>query len=304
MKIRYLQQHQIDCTRWNACIERSLAPKAYALSQCLNALSKWDALVLGDYEAVWPLPWKQKWGIKYIWQPPFLQQLGLFSSKAEHYENCSIWLRSIPRSFFLADMQLNQRMQCKHMNGIANERNNFLLALNQPYEEIRSGYDNRHRSRLNKIERENLLKLNAHPLSAAEAVDFFSRYQGRLDPRLDIHFYKSITQLMVRSPELFEIHSCWLEKELCGIAILLKDEHRLYLIMSSPNKIGRHLNSQLFILDQVIRKYSQKGTHMLDFEGSDIPDVAHFYAKFGAEKEAYKEIRWRNPLLKLMRCKK
>lgn len=304
MKIRHLQNFQIDCIRWNECIEHSLSPKAYALSQCLNALSNWDALVLGDYEAVWPLPWKKKWGIKYIWQPPFLQQLGLFSSEVKHYENCSFWLQAIPRSFFLADMQLNHRMQCKQWSGDIIERNNFILALNRPYQEIRNAYDNRHRSRLNKIEKEGVIKLNAHSLSVKEAVDFFSRYQGRLDPRLTIHFYDAITQLIEGYPHLFEVHSCWLENELCGIAIFLKDEHRLYLIMSSPSQIGRHLNSQLFIIDQVIRKYSQQGTFLLDFEGSDIPDVKHFYAKFGAVSEPYTQIRLRNPLLEMIGWKR
>jgi hypothetical protein len=38
----------------------------------------WDALIWGDYEFVMPLTPKRKWGITYLYQPTFCQQLGIF----------------------------------------------------------------------------------------------------------------------------------------------------------------------------------------------------------------------------------
>ena len=38
----------------------------------------WDALVLGDYEAVMPLTWNKKWNISYLYQPPFTASLASF----------------------------------------------------------------------------------------------------------------------------------------------------------------------------------------------------------------------------------
>lgn len=37
----------------------------------------WDALVLNDYEAVMPLTWNKKYGICYLYQPPFTACLGI-----------------------------------------------------------------------------------------------------------------------------------------------------------------------------------------------------------------------------------
>ena len=41
----------------------------------------WDGLILNDYEAVMPVTWNQKWGIKYLHQPALTPQLGIFSSQ-------------------------------------------------------------------------------------------------------------------------------------------------------------------------------------------------------------------------------
>jgi hypothetical protein len=47
----------------------------------------WDALVWGDYEFVMPLPVRKKWGIQYVYQPLFCQQLGIFPKPSN-------WLRN------------------------------------------------------------------------------------------------------------------------------------------------------------------------------------------------------------------
>ncbi|MBS1975692.1 MAG: hypothetical protein JST13_15195, partial [Bacteroidetes bacterium] len=79
--IHYLQQHEIDKTRWDACISSSANGLIYACSSYLDTMSKnWDALVLRDYEAVMPLTWNKKYGVYYLYQPAFTASLGIFGN--------------------------------------------------------------------------------------------------------------------------------------------------------------------------------------------------------------------------------
>ena len=71
MIIKRIKHHQIDFVKWDLAIEKSSAPLIYGYAWYLNTITsnQWDALVVGDYEAVFPMPWKKKFGIKYIYQP-------------------------------------------------------------------------------------------------------------------------------------------------------------------------------------------------------------------------------------------
>jgi hypothetical protein len=80
--IRYLKRQEIDPVKWDACIDGASNGLIYAYSFYLDHMAaQWDALVWNDYDAVMPLTWNKKWGIKYLYQPPLTQQLGVFIKK-------------------------------------------------------------------------------------------------------------------------------------------------------------------------------------------------------------------------------
>jgi hypothetical protein len=81
--LKYLKRNDIDPVLWNACIESNEYYIPYARFEYLDALcnGSWGALVKGRYEAVFPLPYRKKWGlIPYVYQPVFCQQLGVFGN--------------------------------------------------------------------------------------------------------------------------------------------------------------------------------------------------------------------------------
>ena len=79
MAIQYVPYQHIDKRKWDACIDNAGNGLIYGCSFYLDAMAKhWDALVLGDYEAVMPLTWNKKYGIHYLYQPFFTSSLGLF----------------------------------------------------------------------------------------------------------------------------------------------------------------------------------------------------------------------------------
>ena len=81
--IRFLNRGEIDLEKWDRCIQDAPNGIIYARSFYLDAMAKnWSALVSGDYDMVMPLTWNRKYGFRYLYQPAFTAQLGLFSIRA------------------------------------------------------------------------------------------------------------------------------------------------------------------------------------------------------------------------------
>jgi hypothetical protein len=107
MSIKYLKHEQIDPEKWNAAVLSSETPLFYALFGYLDCVTenRWDALIFNEYEAVFPLPYKKKWGLKYLVQPVFCQQLGAFGSNKS--VTTGDFLRAIPKGFLRVRLNLN-----------------------------------------------------------------------------------------------------------------------------------------------------------------------------------------------------
>ena len=61
--INYIEHKDIDFKKWDSCVANSLNRLIYGFSWYLDVVcNDWDALVYNDYEAVFPLPKRKKWG--------------------------------------------------------------------------------------------------------------------------------------------------------------------------------------------------------------------------------------------------
>ena len=114
--ILYLTHSEIDKTKWDACIDTAGNGLIYAYSFYLDHMANhWNALVLSkglhsenDYEAVMPLTWNKKYGIRYLYQPFLTAQLGVFGKKIIE-DQVSSFIKSIPASFRFIDISLNNK---------------------------------------------------------------------------------------------------------------------------------------------------------------------------------------------------
>ena len=81
--ITYIKRKDLEVEKYDACIENSLQSRVYAFSWYLDIVAdNWDVLVLDDYKAVMPIPWKKKYFIRYVHPPLWLLELGVFSLDA------------------------------------------------------------------------------------------------------------------------------------------------------------------------------------------------------------------------------
>ena len=138
--IKYLKHHQIDQKKWDVCIRKAVNGNIYACSWYLDLVHDgWEALVENDYERVMPLTAGKKFGVSYLFQPYFTQQLGVFSSSKLNPEIVQTFIQSIPAHFKFVEINLNSFN--KISNGSAFLLNkNYILDLINPYEKILKKY--------------------------------------------------------------------------------------------------------------------------------------------------------------------
>jgi len=269
---------------WDACILRSCRPLVYAGSTYLNAIcnQNWDALVYGDYEAVFPLPVKRKWGIGIVYQPFFCQQLGLFAPKGFPLGYAD-FLNAIPRRFLKVGLHLNPEFS---LPDTVIQRCNLLLDLNRPYENINEGY--------NTDARKNLRKCSDAGISVESCTDFgaaialYREVWGPLNLVLKAFHYQSFENAC-KALQLTDDALCFRAVQgdkVLAYAIFLLSPKYLHYVCAAPTPEGRKLGVMHAVIDHIAKTKTLQG-FSLDFEGSEIPEVAAFYKKFGAMEERY-----------------
>lgn len=284
--IRHLTRNQVDTTKWDQCVQAAPNGLIYAYTFYLDHMAAhWDALVWGDYDAVMPLPWKKKWGIKYLYWVPFTQQMGVFSVREPAALLVPHFLQEVHRHFKYGEVFLNY-----DNTGVASAavHTNFILPLQAEYAEIRKGYKTDFiKKNLDKINEASLYY--EHVLEPATALQAYKQaYQDKIGVIRPAE-YQQFEQLAGVAQQQGAVllrgvkgkDGNWL-----ATALLLKKNNRLHLLLSTTSPDGRKVFANHFLMDQLIREFAGSGI-VFDFEGSDIPGIAHFYKGFGSINQPY-----------------
>jgi len=151
--IKYRKHGEIDYDKWDRCIKSASNSRIYATSWYLDRTAIiWDALVRGDYEFVMPLPAGKKYGIRYIYQPVFSQQLGIFP--APDNKIAAHFFSEIRKRFRYAIIHLNSENPDPGISetGYFTVRNNFLLFVNKGYQAVFENYSKNTKRNLTRAE--------------------------------------------------------------------------------------------------------------------------------------------------------
>lgn len=290
--IRFLEQEEIDTQAWDYCINHSAHPVVYAYSWYLdNICDTWGALVLNEYEAVFPLPYAKKFGVFYVYQPYFCQQLGLFSRVPAGDDLLRDFLNAIPNRFKLIDLAINKRpIDIKNLKW--KERANYRLDLVNPYEDLISNFTTMHRRNIRKSYKNDLSI--AEQVDSASIISLYRKYYGNTTPGIiDIHF-TYLNRLLANAYGRAQIVCPAVIGEgnrIVAGGIFLSDRNAIYYMLGAGAPDAKNLGAMYALIDYVIRKYASSGL-ILDFEGSDMPGIAQFFEGFGSTKTSYYQIRW------------
>jgi hypothetical protein len=279
----YTERHNIDHLKWDKAIEEAANGNVYAKSFLLDLMSpNWSALIMNDYEMVMPLTWRKKYGISYLYQPPFLQQLGVFGNKIR--DHVPEFLHMAKNQFPFAEIQLNHQ----HADADGAPKQNFFIDLNRSYSDLAASYAPVHQKNLKRAANASLHYVSSHRYKAAIELNY-SLYGQKSG--LQIHAYKQLDVLAQQNPSQVLVREVWQEQECQASAFCLKDHRRIYFLLSAVTPAGKKSQANHFLVDQLIHEFSGRPV-ILDFEGSDIAGIAAFYKGFGAVNEPYYFCKW------------
>lgn len=290
--IYHLKHHEIDFEKWDKIASKQFVP--YSYSWYLNSVSpNWEALVLNNYEAIMPLTCKKKWGIDYLAQPYFTQQLGIFG------ENISIqiieqFIDEITNRYRYIDINLNEKNSLYLINNKNTfHQTNILLELNKHYEILHKNFSENTKRMIKKAEKSGLrIEVTENH---ENLINLFKKNKGKNLKHLDNQAYQTLNNLISNSQKFInvQIKSIYQENNLLGGAIFLKFNHRLIFFFSAIGDKGKELGAMHYLIANTIKEYSQQNL-ILDFEGSNNVNLARFYKSFGSKEIVYLRLKKNN----------
>ena len=292
MNIKYLSNHQIDKIRWDKIVDAAPNGRIYGYSWYLDCLADdWGALVSDDYEYIFPLPFRKKYGIYCVVNPFFVQQLAIYSTNQVSSNVYAEFIKAIPFRFRYINisLSLDEDIPDNKVETIK-RRTNFVLDINRPYSEIYAGYRKDNKGRLKK----------SFPFTFAESSNYEQMIAnhiqsvGALFPQVKTHDYNkfcdALREAQKRDCLKAYILADFLTGETLATGLFPTSHGRAYNIMSSQSEKGKQLMAHHFLIDCFIRAHHQQ-INIFDFEGSDIAGVAEFFKKWGGVEEYYTHVQ-------------
>jgi len=293
--IRYITHNELDKSKWDNCIETASNGIVFAYSWYLDAVcDNWDALVLNEYEAVFPITKKSKFGLNYFFNPIFALQLGVFSNQKITTGLVNQFLEAIPKKLKLVDIQLNFGNSVKNqLFEVSNKKCQF-IDLSSSYEEISKKYSTNLKRNLSKAIKQNCEIVLS--LETENVIKLFKENRGETLKEMKDEQYKRLHSLLIelKQRKLGKIYECWLEHELVASACFSITNDRIIYIKGGSTPKGREVGAMHMIMDEVIHLNSNS-KFIFDFGGSSIEQVARFNHSFGATDYEYQRL-YRNNL--------
>lgn len=288
--IQYRSRNEIDTAKWNDCITRSANGLIYTYSFYLDRMAKnWDALILNDYEVVMPLPWNKKYGIAYLYQPFLTAQLGIFGNQI-FPSLIDRFLATIPSKFKYWDFYLNHGNVFRLEKFKLYQRSNYILNLNKPYQELSANYRENITRNIKKSEQVGCIPDKGFDVE--KVIDLAVQQMKSYGPesKENVERFRSLYRdLHTRQQAIcYGIFSA--RNQLLSSCVFFFSHNRAYYILVGNHPDGRTIGASHALIDAFVKDHAGKDI-ILDFEGSDIRNLAFFYSSFGAVEEKFAGIK-------------
>jgi hypothetical protein len=287
--IVYLKHDEIDKQQWDACISASPGCKPYSFSWYLDIMSPgWEALVDDDYDSVFPVPARERFGIKYIATPIFLQQLGAFSPDKSAENAIDEFLDYMPEFYRLVDLCVGQNVNYKGYS--VTEKINYELDLSKPYDILCEKFE--HACRRN-IEKSQRIKLRiVEDIAPLDLIEMFIRMKEEVAANIRQRDFTRLQTLMEYCIKTGKGSIRGVRDKSGKIifgqfVISIAGQINLLFGVNTPESREKRIN--YYFINEIIRESAGRKI-ILDFAGSSIPSVGTFMSSFGSVSKPYYRI--------------
>ena len=287
--IQIIPSAEIDTDKWDNCVTNNANGLIYSTYHYLNAIAdNWHGLIINDYKAVMALPWRKKWGIKYIYTPPFMQQSGLTGN----HDNEDV-LKALNKFSSYITYNFNYSNQQLIKDIAFTEHTNLILPLFSTVDDIQRIYS--------KSLQRNLQKAITNGVTVVagnytESIEWYKRFQGNKMEHVKDSDYVHLNNILCYLNDKGNLickNALNANCDIIATIVCLKDNRRIYNLLPSSSDEGKELSAMHVLLNNIITEYADTKL-IFDFEGSDIPGVQQFYKQFGSVNEPYYRIHQNN----------
>lgn len=311
--IIHLKHSNIDKQKWNKVVEKSYLTRVYLFSWYLDIVSpNWEALVSDDeYSSFFPLPVKHKFGIKYLVQPLFVQQLGAFGQQYDENFLCECCVY-IKKHYLYSNINYNElcfrwlnnsdiHYQTKNniiLNIISDadnlNENHSVSDANLLYEQVRKNYHENAKRNISKFAKSDcFIEYSVGKFSSI--IDLYRKNNTK--HRLTEQHYVVIEKLVKEAvlQDRLSVVTAVRGNEIVAGAIFLRSARTWTYIFSGNSDYGKTIGAAAAIIDAFIKANITK-IDIIDFEGSNDANLAHFYLGFGGETACYANVLRKGPV--------
>lgn len=284
LKLRKVKRKALDLNKYSKAIDEAINHRIYAEYWYLDALTdkKWECWIYSDYEAVMPVPLQYIFGIKFVTQPIYCQQLGVFYKEEisdELFETFEKKLHKYRVRAYHFNEENTERYQPK-----GEKRVNQLVDLNHNYEEIQQKFG---KDRLKDIRRNEKLNLTLEEsLDLDTFLNLRDKYYNDLNQYSDNRSTEKFIQILKNKKKEKSYTLLNSSKEVIAICIFLNSDDRKILILSVRNKEIEPKGAFAYMI-AMIMKNNEKKKLIFDFEGSSIKGISNFNKSFGAKRKFF-----------------
>lgn len=299
--ITHLKHQEIDFERWDKVILNSELPHVCAQSFYLNATSPgWEALIIGDYESIFPLTQKQKFGFRYLPQPPFTSQLGAYGKvNAEVvHEFCNY----IEKKFKLIEIELNAASYLK--SKYAHPKKTFVI-------DYKKGFSQNQNTKRN-LQKADEANLKFVQMDFAEANRLCESHlkpfllQTLKLPQSTLIRFANLLALANEAGALFSFKVVDSFNQIRAIGYFISNGKHVFFLKGTNFDRDQNSGSMHFLLHRAITFFEDKST-CFDFGGgSNSNSLAGFYAGLGGSPLVYQHLKVNNlpSLIKMIKNNK
>lgn len=291
-QLQFFSHKEIDIRKWDASVTQAAYSLPYAYSWYLDAVAEnWDGLVWGEYEAVMPLVWVRKLGVKCLYQPYYCQQGGLFSKQKITDDLQAQFLAFVRKNFLYANINLNHSNLTTPASSKLKPKRNLVLPLAADYLIISKKFSENHRRNISKAIKKGLVF--STNTEEQEFVNFYLGNINREKENFKTQHEKILKRLVKKLLENGMAEVCVVsntKNEWLAASVVINHQNRLINIINTSSAEGKTSGASHFLFSEIVKKYASKNL-LLDFEGSSIASIARFYEGFGAQEENFLQFK-------------
>ncbi|KFF23557.1 hypothetical protein [Chryseobacterium vrystaatense] len=281
--IRRVKYSEINFEKYGACVENS-AQRKYSASKIfldVTANKLWDVLVYHDYEAVMPVPFIYKNGVKIVHNPLICQQLGVFSPKDDQNIN-EKFLHFLCENYLIRVYYFNETNKFYTK---LNSKKNFILYPDD-YANVFAKYSPKRKRKL-RLDDEISDNSEIREVSYVEAKKFIENHVVGLDKENDAVALLNTFEIFYSLKRL-KFLAFYYHQEMTNVIATYSDYDTIALLGNFNNKEYIKMSGASVLIDHVIKE--NIGNHIFDFEGGNLPGIEEFFRGFRPELKPYATI--------------